>query len=291
MATAHERVPQVLLRVGDLARSLAFYQSLPGFAVTLVETGIARVTGPQGVVLLLAADESRWEGVPVARPTAWVYIYRPDVPGLAAELAAHAILREGWEEPYPGYRQLLLPDPDGYQIAFWEPMPISDPEMLALYRIGPARLQHALTALGAAGLDTPWAPGKWTVRQIVHHIVDSELATFQVIRMALALPGRQIQTDVWEADEFADGLDTAHRAVEPALALLTATRAWVLEAIGHLPGALDRTVSWPSGYQAAVRDLLRQTGGHAIHHILQIEALAQTDPVTEPFHPLPDSFQ
>lgn len=229
--------------------------------------------------------------MPVAKPTAWVYLHRPDLTGLAAELAARSLLREGWEEPYPGYRQLLLPDPDGYQLAFWEPLAVSDPVILALFRSGPARLHHALATLGTAGLDRPWAPGKWSVRQIVHHIVDSELATFQVIRMALALPGRQIQTDLWEPDEFAAGLDTAHRAIEPALALFTATRAWLLEAVRHLPDAMDRTVSWPSGYRAEVRDLLRQTGGHAIHHILQIEALAQNGERREPSAPVADSIE
>lgn len=274
MTTETERTPQVALRVDDLERSVQFYLTLPGFSPGARQGEVARVIGPGGVPLLLAtrsADLSAWAGVPEAGPGAWVYLHRPDLPALAAELGARGLGAQGPTEPSPGYRHLLLPDPDAYLLAFWESLPLTEDQVLELYRSGPQRLEAAVAGLDQAGLDLPRAPGKWTIREIVHHLVDSDLATFHVIRMALALPGRQISSDVWEPDDWMRGLHGGARPIGPAVALFHAARDWVLEAVSHLPDALGRSVSWPSGYRAEVRDLLRQVGGHAIHHIVQIE--------------------
>jgi hypothetical protein len=37
----------------------------------------------------------------------------------------------------------------------------------------PANLRLAVTALSETQLDTPYRPGGWTVRQVVHHVPDS----------------------------------------------------------------------------------------------------------------------
>ncbi|MFZ5814684.1 MAG: DinB family protein [Bacillota bacterium] len=268
-----ERRAQVLLRVSDLERSLRFYGDLPGFRVDWREASRARLIDPGGTPLLLASDPSvpAPEGVPEAGTGAWVYLHRPELGALAQELTERGLPARGPVEPYPGYRHLLLEDPDGYWLVFWEPLPLTDREVLDLFRSGPERLERALSGLDEAGLDLPRAPGKWTIREILHHLVDSDLATFQVIRMALALPGRTITADIWEPDDWMRGLDCGRRPVGPAVRLFHAARDWLLEAVDHLPGALDRSVAWPSGYRAQVRDLLRQVGGHAIHHIIQIE--------------------
>lgn len=276
MSTATRRAPQVGLRVADLRRSLAFYCHRLGFPMAGSDTkaAMACVTGPGTVPLLLfeeSADLSRWPEVPLANPGAWVYLYQADLPSLATKLAADAIAHKGPIAPYQGYRHLLVPDPDGYEIAFWESLPLTDPQILDLYASGPQRLQAAVAGLTEADLDLLRAPGKWSIRQIVHHLVDSELATFHILQLALALPGRQVQADVWEPDQWGAGLAHHRRPIGPAVSLFIAVRAWMQEAVASLDGALDRQVRWPSGYQAAVRDLLRQTGGHALHHIVQVE--------------------
>lgn len=268
------RQPQVLLAAADVDRSLRFYRGLPDFRPASSGPGWAEIEGPGGTRLVLAApgaDLSTWDGVPRAKPHAWVYLQRPDLISLAGALRDRGLSPTGPVEPYPGYRHLLLPDPDGYVIAFWEPLPVSDEQILALYRTGPDRLEAAVAGLDDAVLDRPRAPGKWSLRQIVHHIVDSDLGTLRVIQLALALPGHVVQTTTWEPDEWLAGLRAVRRPIGAALKLFRAAREWVLEALPCIPDALDRWVAWPSGYRAEVRTLLRQVGGHAVHHILQIE--------------------
>src|SRR5580692_1553628 len=49
----------------------------------------------------------------------------------------------------------------------------------------PARLISAVTGLTPAQLDTPYRPGGWTVRQVVHHVPDSHLNSYLRFKQAL----------------------------------------------------------------------------------------------------------
>ena len=278
MAETTVKSPQALLHVQDLPRTTAYYDRLPGFRTAAAGPHTALVTAPEGETLVLqraGTDPPPSVAAPPAGPGAWVYLHCANLPDLAARLRSAGLVPEGPTVTYPGYRQMLLPDPNGYVLAFWEEMPVTDGQILELYRSGPARLAEVVARLGEAGLEAERAPGKWTARQIVHHIVDSDAETFHVLRIALALPGKRIATTLWDNDEWMRGLVCHRRAVEPAIALFAASRAWVMEALSHLPDALEHTVVWPSGYTARVRDLLRQQGGHAIHHVLQLEEIQQ----------------
>jgi hypothetical protein len=49
----------------------------------------------------------------------------------------------------------------------------------------PARLRTAVQDLGDSQLDTPYRPGGWTVRQLVHHVADSHMNAYTRFRLAL----------------------------------------------------------------------------------------------------------
>ncbi len=49
----------------------------------------------------------------------------------------------------------------------------------------PAKVRAAVAGLSDARLDTPYRPGGWTARQVVHHIADSHMNSY--IRTKLAL--------------------------------------------------------------------------------------------------------
>jgi DinB superfamily len=49
----------------------------------------------------------------------------------------------------------------------------------------PALLRRAVTGLSDAQLDTPYRPGGWTVRQVVHHLPDSHLNGYARMKLAL----------------------------------------------------------------------------------------------------------
>jgi len=49
----------------------------------------------------------------------------------------------------------------------------------------PADLRAVVTRLDDAQLDTPYRPGGWTVRQVVHHVPDSHLSSLIRFKWAL----------------------------------------------------------------------------------------------------------
>jgi uncharacterized damage-inducible protein DinB len=53
-------------------------------------------------------------------------------------------------------------------------------------RLLPERLRAAVGGLSDAQLDTPYRPGGWTVRQVVHHLADSHAHSFLRFKLALA---------------------------------------------------------------------------------------------------------
>ena len=58
-------------------------------------------------------------------------------------------------------------------------------ELLAVFEKTPATIRALVEGLSDAELDTPYRPGGWTIRQVVHHIPDSHLNAY--VRMKLAV--------------------------------------------------------------------------------------------------------
>ena len=52
-------------------------------------------------------------------------------------------------------------------------------------RVAPARIRSAVEGLSDAQLDTRYREGGWTVRQVVHHVVDSHVNAYIRFRLAL----------------------------------------------------------------------------------------------------------
>src|SRR4029078_7014569 len=50
----------------------------------------------------------------------------------------------------------------------------------------PERLRAAVRGLDPKQLDTPYRPGGWTVRQVLHHVPDSHLNASVLFKLALA---------------------------------------------------------------------------------------------------------
>ena len=54
----------------------------------------------------------------------------------------------------------------------------------------PSRLRAAVQGLSQEQLDTPYRPGGWTVRQVVHHVPDSHLNAY--VRFKMSRPSNRI---------------------------------------------------------------------------------------------------
>lgn len=80
------------------------------------------------------------------------------------------------------------------------------------------RLRAAVAGLGNSELETPYRPGGWTVRQVVHHLPDSHLNSYTRFRLALTEDESPIKP--YQEDRWAELPDARTAPVEVWLRLL-----------------------------------------------------------------------
>lgn len=135
----------------------------------------------------------------------------------------------------------------------------------------PSRIRQIVSALGPAGLARSYAPGKWTARQLIVHLAQTELAFGVRARMALTTDDYVVQPfdqDRWLASE---------PPVEPeaALAAYEGMRALNLAFFRSLSSAdLGRAFRHPERGPLVVRDLMLLLAGHELHHLKHLETIA-----------------
>jgi hypothetical protein len=102
------------------------------------------------------------------------------------------------------------------------------------YRDGYAAVADALARIPPSALDARAAPGRWSPREIVHHLADSEMTAAIRLRRLLAEDRPAIQG--YDQDEFARRLhyDRPHEA---SLALFRAVREATVELLERLQPA------------------------------------------------------
>ena len=82
----------------------------------------------------------------------------------------------------------------------------------------PAKLRAAVKGLSETQFDTPYRPGGWTVRQVVHHLPDSHMNSY--VRFKLALTEEEPTIKPYAEDRWAELADTKATPVEVSLTLL-----------------------------------------------------------------------
>jgi uncharacterized damage-inducible protein DinB len=138
----------------------------------------------------------------------------------------------------------------------------------------PARLAAAVASLTPAQIDTPYRPGGWTVRQLVHHIADSHMNA--VMRFKLTLTEDEPTVKTYEETRWAELADAKTPPIEISLALIESLhKRWdlLLRSIGP--------ADWPrkfrhSGWGLGTLDfLLAQYAWHGRHHVAHITSLRE----------------
>ena len=131
--------------------------------------------------------------------------------------------------------------------------------------------RDAAALLADASWNQPWAPGKWTMRQVMVHVAQWEMIFGYRVTCAVAAPGFTIQL----ADQDALLLHTAGVDGATAFAAFDGSRRMNIGIVQALTDA-ERTIEalHPEYGVLSVNDLIVQMAGHGIHHLKQIrEAL------------------
>ena len=138
----------------------------------------------------------------------------------------------------------------------------------------PARLRKAIEGLSAHQLDTPYRPGGWTVRQLVHHLADSHMNSY--IRMKLAVTEEAPLVKPYDEKRWAELHDGRAALPEMSVALLEALhRRWVLFLLSLVPEDFERIFRHPESGVLSLDTALQYYEWHGRHHIAQITSLRE----------------
>jgi hypothetical protein len=138
----------------------------------------------------------------------------------------------------------------------------------------PDRLERALAGVTGDRLDTPYRPGGWTIRQVVHHLPDSHMHGYLRCKFALAENRPVIQPyseAVWAT--LSDSRDTPP---EVSLRLLRALHErWVTLCRGISDADFERMFFHPEHDRwISLEEMVASYAWHGDHHLAHITALA-----------------
>lgn len=158
------------------------------------------------------------------------------------------------------------PGPDEYSPLFQgyvDRVPAGDP--LRHLQDQKIRTQRLLEGLGEHRGMAAYAPGKWTVKRLVQHVVDGErLFCYRAMCIARGdqnpLPG--FDEDAYAANDGSDARTLASIASEYA-----AVRGATLALFGGLATDAWARRGTANGKPASVRALLWIIAGHELHHL------------------------
>lgn len=135
----------------------------------------------------------------------------------------------------------------------------------------PAQMRAAVAGLSDAQLDTPYRPGGWTVRQVVHHVADSHANGF--IRQKLALTEVNPTVKPYDEERWAE-LPDAQLPVEVSLRMIDAIHERWVALLNALPAERFATpYQHPQSGPQTLDSSLSTYSWHGRHHVAHITEL------------------
>lgn len=138
----------------------------------------------------------------------------------------------------------------------------------------PSQVRTAVVGLNEAQLDTPYRPGGWTLRQVVHHLPDSHMNCYMRFRLALTEDNPTVRP--YEEQLWATLPDAAHGPVDLSLDLLEMLhKRWVVLLRAMSEADYQKTFFHPGSQKtfrlATVLALYAWHGKHHLSHITELK--------------------
>ncbi|HKN82088.1 MAG TPA: DinB family protein [Pyrinomonadaceae bacterium] len=148
-------------------------------------------------------------------------------------------------------------------------------DLIAKYAAGYDEVMNALNGFPSDSLGAHPIPGKWSAREIVHHLGDSESVSAGRLRKLLAEDNPVIQG--YDQDQYAIKLRYNQRDMAPALDAFRLARETTMQLLELMTEddwkrAGTHTESGPY----AAEDWLKIYAAHAHNHAAQIRRLHET---------------
>ncbi len=138
----------------------------------------------------------------------------------------------------------------------------------------PTALRAAIRRLSEAQLDTPYRPGGWTVRQVVHHVADSHLNAYTRFKLALTEDTPTIKP--YDENAWVMTAEVQTTPIETSLVLVDALHdRWVRLLNTITPEQFDRKLNHPENGVMTLHHVLALYDWHGRHHTAHITTLRE----------------
>lgn len=136
-----------------------------------------------------------------------------------------------------------------------------------------ARLKNEVSHLSDVQLDTPYRPGGWTIRQVVHHCADSHMNC--LIRIKLTLTEELPTIKPYKEDLWSELSDNRTMPIAPSLLLLEGLHYRLQWILSNLTASdFERRYVHPQyGKEFPVYEVAALYAWHGDHHLAHITEL------------------
>jgi len=147
-------------------------------------------------------------------------------------------------------------------------------DLIATYAAGYQEVMDALDGFPAGQLGAHPIPGKWSAREIVHHLGDSESTSAWRLRKLLVEDNPTIQG--YDQDQFANRLRYNERDMAPALEAFRSARESTMQVINLMTeDDWNRAGTHTESGHYTAEDWLKIYAAHAHNHAAQIRRLRE----------------
>lgn len=148
-------------------------------------------------------------------------------------------------------------------------------ELLNEIKVLPAMLEYAIQNLDASQLATPYRPGGWTVKQLIHHLADSHVNAYTRFKLGLTEENPTIKP--YDQDAWAKLSDAEQLPINISLTLLHSLHLRWYQTLFPLSGSQwERTIFHPERKGTlTLWDMLKSYAWHSRHHTAHITRLRE----------------
>jgi len=152
---------------------------------------------------------------------------------------------------------------DGYYDRYVRPVP--DGDIIDLLSAQLAATRDLLNIIPIEKEAYRYAPGKWTTKEVVGHIIDTEwVFAYRGLNFARNFP---IPLPGMDQDEFMAGANFAARPFSSLSLEYSCLRGAVIQLFGSFDESILNRTGIASGCRFTVRSILYIIAGHERHHI------------------------
>ena len=147
-------------------------------------------------------------------------------------------------------------------------------ELISQYEAGYDEVVKSLDGFPTDQLAAHPLPGKWSAREIVQHLADSEMNS--AIRLRLLLAEDRPVIHAYDQDDYARRLKYNERDIAPALESLRSSRATTVQLLTQLSDEDWKREGWhPESGLYTTERWLEIYAAHAHNHASQIRRLKE----------------